>query len=193
MADVSLTLNTNEYPLAIVDGTTLTLSLSGPAGPSGPNTVTTNTLTDLNGYIYGDGTNIIGATDASSTNVGGTLVERDESGDSSFNSITVYDTDQETSERIYSNNFKMFFGSAGAIDGPSKALSLGDTSYLFPSSPNGNVALTGIDQTFSGAIVLSNISVKLTTIPTYASNAAASSLATGSVYKTSTGELRIKY
>ena len=48
-------------------------------------------------------------------------------------------------------------------------------------------------QTFSGAFEITNASVKLSAIPTFADNSAASSLATGSVYKTSTGELRIKY
>ena len=35
MPDVKLTLDTTEYPLTVVDGTTLTLTLSGPTGPAG--------------------------------------------------------------------------------------------------------------------------------------------------------------
>ena len=77
MAAVSLTLGSNEYPLTVVDGTALTLSLSGPAGPAGPtgptgatgaagpNTVSTSTTTNLTGYIYGNGTTVGGATEAS--------------------------------------------------------------------------------------------------------------------------------
>jgi hypothetical protein len=50
MADISLQLDTTQYPLAIVDGTTLTISLSGAAGPSGPNTITSQTTTSLSTY-----------------------------------------------------------------------------------------------------------------------------------------------
>jgi len=35
MADVSLSLSTTEYPLTVVNGTTLSITLSGPAGPAG--------------------------------------------------------------------------------------------------------------------------------------------------------------
>ena len=46
--------------------------------------------------------------------------------------------------------------------------------------------------TFTGDVVVDG-SIKLSQIPTYADNFAASSLSIGSVYKTPTGELRIKY
>jgi hypothetical protein len=64
---------------------------------------------------------------------------------------------------------------------------------------SGTVALTSNAQTFSdtqtftGPVTSSNASVILSALPVYASNTAAASLATGSVYRTSTGELRIKY
>jgi hypothetical protein len=88
MADVSLTLNTNEYPLTVVDGTTLTLSLNGAAGPTGPNTITTSTTTALNGYIYGNGTTVAGATAATSAATANTLVLRDAQGGASFTSTS---------------------------------------------------------------------------------------------------------
>jgi hypothetical protein len=50
MADISLQLDTTEYPLTVVDGTTLTLSFNGAAGPSGPNTITSQTTTSLSTY-----------------------------------------------------------------------------------------------------------------------------------------------
>lgn len=92
MASVSLTLGSNEYPLTVVDGTALTLSLSGPAGPTGstgatgatgaagPNTVSTSTATNLTGYIYGNGTTVGGATAATSAATANTLVLRNASG-----------------------------------------------------------------------------------------------------------------
>lgn len=64
---------------------------------------------------------------------------------------------------------------------------------------SGTVALTSNAQTFSdtqtftGPVTSSNASVILSALPIYANNTAAASLATGSVYRTSTGELRIKY
>jgi len=92
MADVSLTLGSNNYPLTVVNGTELQLSLSGPAGPTGPtgatgatgaagpNTVSTSTTTSLNGYLYGNGTTVGGATAATSSATANTLVLRDGSG-----------------------------------------------------------------------------------------------------------------
>jgi hypothetical protein len=90
MADVSLTLDTKEYPLTVVNGTTLTLSLSGPQGPigpAGPNTVSTSTTTSLNGYLYGNGTTVGGATAATSSATANTLVLRDGSGGSNFAAV----------------------------------------------------------------------------------------------------------
>jgi hypothetical protein len=61
----------------------------GPAGPAGPNTVTTSTTTNLTGYIFGNGTNIAGATTATNTAVANTLVLRGPStGTTSFSSTS---------------------------------------------------------------------------------------------------------
>jgi hypothetical protein len=89
MADISLQLDTTEYPLTVVDGTTLTLSFNGaagPSGPSGPNAVTTNTLTTLEGYIYGDGVNITGAKTGSAYSGFDNVVERNSNGSSVWDS-----------------------------------------------------------------------------------------------------------
>jgi hypothetical protein len=89
MANKLVINETPEYSLSVVDGTELTLSLLGPSGPTGPtgpagaagpNTVTTSTTTNLTGYIFGNGTNIAGATTASSSEGSGTLVIRDTDG-----------------------------------------------------------------------------------------------------------------
>jgi hypothetical protein len=93
MADVSLTLGSNNYPLTVVNGTELQLSLSGPTGPTGPtgaagpNTVSTSTTTSLNGYLYGNGTTVGGATSATSSATANTLALRDGSGGSNFAAV----------------------------------------------------------------------------------------------------------
>lgn len=90
MADVSLTLGSNNYPLTVVNGTELQLSLSGPTGPTGaagPNTVSTSTSTNLTGYIYGNGTTVGGATAATSAATANTLVLRNGSGGSNFAAV----------------------------------------------------------------------------------------------------------
>lgn len=88
---------TPKYKLSVVEGTELQLSLSGPAGPvgptgpigpagaAGPNTVTTSTTTNLTGYIFGNGTNIAGATAAASAANANTLVLRSATGSAEFN------------------------------------------------------------------------------------------------------------
>jgi hypothetical protein len=60
---------------------------TGATGAAGPNTVTTSTTTNLTGYIFGNGTNIAGATTATSNAVADTLVLRGPStGTTSFSS-----------------------------------------------------------------------------------------------------------
>jgi hypothetical protein len=61
----------------------------GPAGAAGPNTLTTATTTNLSGFISGDGTNISGATAATSTATANTLVLRSAGGGASFAGITL--------------------------------------------------------------------------------------------------------
>jgi hypothetical protein len=196
MADISLQLDTTQYPLAIVDGTTLTLSLNGAAGPSGPNTVTTNTLTDLNGYIYGDGTNIIGATDASNANIGDTLVMRDADGNFNGNIITAEESLSTTGD-IIAYNLAL---SNGSYYNQLRSTTLTATRIITLPNLSGNIALMNASQswsgtqTFTGAFEVSNSSLKLsTTLPVYADNYAASSLSAGTVYRTSSGQLMIRY
>ena len=52
---------------------------------------------------------------------------------------------------------------------------------------------TNVAQTFTGPLESTNSVVKLTNLPIFSTNAAASGLDTGAIYKTSTGELRIKF
>ena len=92
-----LTLIEEAFGLTVVEGENLQLTLdggNGPAGPAGaagaagPNTVTTSTSTTLNGYIFGNGTTISGATAASSAATPSTLVVRTSGGAASFTGIT---------------------------------------------------------------------------------------------------------
>jgi hypothetical protein len=77
---------TPKYKLSVVEGTELQLSLSGPAGPAGVSgTITTSTSTNLTGYIFGNGTNIAGATAAASAGYANTLVLRSATGSAEFN------------------------------------------------------------------------------------------------------------
>jgi hypothetical protein len=72
-----------------------------------------------------------------------------------------------------------------------------DRTYTLPNL-TGTVALTDAAQswsnaqTFSGAMDFTSTSVKLSTIPVYTDNTNAAALPNGSIYRTSTGELRIK-
>ena len=92
-----LTLTEESFGLTIIDGESLQLTLDGGNGPSGPagaagvagpNTVTTSTSTTLNGYIFGNGTTIAGATAASTSATANTLVLRDGSGNTSIGTAT---------------------------------------------------------------------------------------------------------
>lgn len=98
----------SEYNLTVVDGTALTISLSGPVGPAGAgggsSTISTSTLTNLTGYIYGNGTTIAGATAATSANTANTLVKRDATGGTSFFGDVTVNGDQSTSPRLVLGN-----------------------------------------------------------------------------------------
>ena len=92
-----LTLIEEAFGLTVVEGENLQLTLDGGNGPSGPagaagvagpNTVTTSTSTTLNGYIFGNGTTIAGATAAASAATPSTLVVRTSGGAASFTGIT---------------------------------------------------------------------------------------------------------
>jgi hypothetical protein len=61
--------------------------IQGIQGETGPNEITTATATDLTGFIYGDGTNVAGATQATYLSDGNTLVLRDLNGESYFTAI----------------------------------------------------------------------------------------------------------
>lgn len=65
---------------------------TGPAGPSGPNSVTTSTSSNLNGYIFGNGTNIGGSTAGTALATPNTIVLRDASSGSSFNELKVIES-----------------------------------------------------------------------------------------------------
>ena len=231
MANKLVINETPKYNLSVVDGTDLTISLLGPTGPAGLNAITTSTGTDKTGYIYGNGTNIAGATTATSIAVANTLVLRSAStGTTSFNAIsatsssttgveatsvtgtgaqsesingtyhhlfgsTIPSNDRSAVERVR-GWFVWFFNS---FTGRLKTADItADRNWTLPNA-SGTIALIDSSQTFSqsqtfsGAFEITNASVKLSAIPTFADNSAASSLATGSVYKTSTGELHIKY
>jgi hypothetical protein len=78
----------SEYALSIVEGGSLTLTLSGPAGPAGPagdvGVINTSTSTNLTGFISGNGTNVNGATAATAAATPNTLVMRNANGGASF-------------------------------------------------------------------------------------------------------------
>jgi hypothetical protein len=93
-----LTLTEESYSLSIVEDNDLQLTLSGERGPAGadgaagaagPNTLTTATTTNLDGFISGNGTNISGATAATSTATANTLVLRSAGGGASFAGLTL--------------------------------------------------------------------------------------------------------
>lgn len=96
-----LTLTEESFGLTIIDGESLQLTLDGGNGPSGPagaagatgvagpNTITTSTTApSLNGYIFGNGTTIAGATAAATAATANTLVLRDGSGNTSIGTAT---------------------------------------------------------------------------------------------------------
>ena len=259
---------TPKYKLSVTEGTELQLSLLGPTGPAGVSgTITTSTSTNLTGYIFGNGTNIAGATAATSAATASTLVLR--AADGTFNAastanetytITANSSGQSGISVVGNNTTTVDdsgVGVAGVSDngvgivgastnGTGGVTYSGGGTYhhkfgvfnLETSAPatsavervrgwfvwffstftgrlktaditasrdwtlpnaSGTIALIDSSQTFSqsqtfsGAFEITNASVKLSAIPTFADNSAASSLATGSVYKTSAGELRIKY
>lgn len=86
-----------------------------------------------------------------------------------------------------------------ALTGASASLSFynvtGDKYYNFPNV-SGTVALTDVAQTFTGQLESTNSVIKLTSLPVHNSEAAAltasPALSAGQIYRTSTGELRIK-
>ena len=88
MANKLVINETPKYNLSVVDGTDLTISLLGPTGPAGLNAITTSTGTDLTGFIYGNGTNIAGATAATSSGTPNTLMLRSAAGSVSINGTT---------------------------------------------------------------------------------------------------------
>jgi hypothetical protein len=71
-----------------IQGTQGTQGVQGIQGIAGPNTVTTSTTTNLTGYIFGNGTNISGATAAASADTANTLVIRNSSGGASFRELS---------------------------------------------------------------------------------------------------------
>jgi hypothetical protein len=152
------------------------MSLSGPTGPTGPTgatgaagTINTSTLTTLNGYIYGNGTTIAGATAATSAATANTLVMRSSTGNASFNQILLYDPSEDTSLGVFVNGFQFTVGSVGSFNVVGQ-LSLGEYIWQFPSE-NGNVAITNKssiqswsgNQTFSGSIAITNATASTST------------------------------
>lgn len=100
MSDPFTTVVTAEprYNLAVQEGNGLTLSLLGPAGPAGatgaagaagPNEITTSTDTALTGYIYGDGTNVAGATAGTPYSTASTLMLRDSDGSTAVEYLNI--------------------------------------------------------------------------------------------------------
>ena len=63
----------------------------GETGPAGPNEITTSTSTNLTGFIYGNGTNVGGATEGSTFATESTLAVRDESGNLTANAFILPD------------------------------------------------------------------------------------------------------
>ena len=63
----------------------------GEIGPAGPNEITTATETNLNGYIYGNGTNVVGATTGSTSATANNIAIRDASGNLTANAYVLPD------------------------------------------------------------------------------------------------------
>lgn len=132
------------------------------------------------------------------------------SGNKTFSDNTIFNSIQHSSYQwLISNTGQATFSDRVTISSSSGRLYF-NGSYLTISAgssrgwelptASGTIALTSGPQvftdaqTFSGTVEASNVSIKLTALPTYANEAAAvtAGLASGRVYKTSTGELRIK-
>ena len=60
---------------------------SGARGPIGPNIITTSTSTGFDGYIYGDGTNVTGATLGATDATSNTIAVRDIAGNITANAV----------------------------------------------------------------------------------------------------------
>lgn len=136
---------------------------------------------------------------STSANTANTLVLRDATGRAVFSNVGVYDLDGSSTSYIAVSDLAYSFGSNIELNPSERALtflsgSAGATAntYAFPNT-SGTVALTNQPQNFTAAQVFSSPSVSLSAIPIYASNGAANVLADGSIYRTSTGELRVKY
>ena len=169
MAAVSLTLGSNEYPLTVVDGTALTLSLSGPTGPAGPtgatgatgaagpNTVSTSTSTNLTGYIYGNGTTVGGATAATSAATANTLVLRNVSGDASFGAINASSTITTTGDyaTISTNGVGAYVSTFGddafiSTSGINASISTsGSNADIFTSGDDATISTSGTNASIS--------------------------------------------
>jgi hypothetical protein len=203
----------NKLTVTGTDSAHLTINGAvGPAGASG--TITTSTSTNLTGYIFGNGTNIAGATTASSSEGSGTLVIRDTDGSfgttSSNSDASIVGVNTGNGGGLVGTSQSGAGGLSITIDGnyhhrlktaditanrdwtlpnESGTVALDTTAVML----TGNQTIAGT-KSFTGAVESSNASIKLTALPTYASEAAAvtAGLASGRIYKTSTGELRIK-
>lgn len=128
-----------QYKLSVTDGTDQTLSVTngielqvtanvGGQGPAGPNEITTVTGTNLNGYIYGNGTNVGGATMAS------TFLVAEE-----VNTLVLRDTEN----RIYAKQLRLTDGTTkyGQINHPAFQPSDSSFSYTLPRA-SGTIALS---------------------------------------------------
>jgi len=172
-----------KYKLSITDGTDQSLSVTngielqvtanvgqqGPAGPDG-----TDALWNFRGEWVGSQSEVYDVGDVVTYN--GSLWYCIE-----YNNGTE-GLDPESYEGIY---WQLI-----AAKGADATVDFSSPEPIGDVTPNTG-AFTSLSAT--GAFEASNSSVKLSQIPTFENNAAASSLAAGSVYKTSTGELRIKY
>jgi hypothetical protein len=162
---------TSKYKLSVVEGTELQLSLSGPAGPAGPagaagpNTVTTSTTTNLTGYIFGNGTNIAGATAAASGATADTLVLRDSLGAASFATsavasgaaITGTNSSSGIGVRGSSGSGIGVYGESTSSDGVSGVSSSNDGGKFSSTGGNGSrsysIEGTGaVSESISGAL-----------------------------------------
>jgi len=125
----------------------------GIQGETGPNEITTATATDLTGFIYGDGTNVAGATQAQTDSSANTLVIRDGDG-----SIGVYGL---------TNSYCIFLSGFGAT-----------STLLLDETATGNQSLTLPDA--SGYVALTtNATGSASNIEIYAK--AATTLVKGAV------------
>jgi hypothetical protein len=120
---------------------------TGATGAAGPNTVTTSTSTNLTGFISGNGTNISGATAASSAATANRLVLRSATGSAAFSATAVSEAAVE--------------GTSTGVDGAGLyGLDVGGSGYgvygeggtgVYGSSEDGTGA-SGYSQNGTGAI-----------------------------------------